>query len=60
MEDISLRKYEAIGESDLISNESGYMSSPQFVRSLTTLCETVLQSENKEDTLLKGLDKINE
>ena len=34
MEDISLRKYEAIGESDLISNESGYMGKMHYAKSL--------------------------
>ena len=35
------------------------MSTPYFVKSLTNLCETVLLSENKEKTLVEGLDEIN-
>ena len=42
-----------------ISNDSGYMSTPMFVNSLTTLCETVLKDDQKEKTLMDGLDALN-
>ena len=59
VEDFKLQRFELSSEDNLIDNSSGYMSTPYFVKTLTNLCEIVLLSENKEKTLVEGLDKIN-
>ena len=43
-----------------ISNETGYMSSLFFIQTLTELCDKVLKSEEKEKTLIEGLQAINQ
>ena len=59
VDDISLSLYP--GEDKLISNDTGYMATPHFIRSLTNVCELVLKAEKekKEQTLIEGLNDIN-
>jgi len=59
-EDIKLPKYNfTMGVKTNLINENGYLSTPFFVFSLTNLCTHILRSENREEALFEGLQKIN-
>lgn len=58
--DIMLGSYNyTMGVPTTLKNENGYLSTPFFVFSLTNLCNTILKSENREEALFDGLQKIN-
>lgn len=58
--DIKLHKFNyTMGVATTLSNDTGYMSTPFFIFSLTTLSSIILNSPNKEESLFNGLQKIN-
>ncbi|CAI2382541.1 unnamed protein product [Moneuplotes crassus] len=58
--DITLRKYDyTMGVDTTLDNQSGYLSTPFFVFSLTNLCNIILNSQDRESALFDGLQKIN-
>ena len=42
-----------------LANETGFMSTPFFIFSLTQLSSIILNSSNREEALFEGLQKIN-
>ena len=57
--DIALGEFDMEEEEGVVSNDTGYMNTPNFTKALTDLCDAVLKSDQREKTLLDGLDKIN-
>jgi hypothetical protein len=58
--DIHLGKYNfTMGAVTSLTNDSGYLSTPFFVFSLTNLCDMILKATNREEALFDGLQKIN-
>ena len=58
--DIKLKQFNfTMGVKMQLSNDGGYLSTPFFVFSLTTLCNIILHAQNKEEALFEGLQKIN-
>lgn len=55
VENLKLKKFSKFDEASIISNESGYMSTPLFIQQLTEICNKVLKSEEKEKTLCDGI-----